>query len=71
MHAFIKASVSQLKIHTALVAARYRKLLRQMGVHWISSFLDVSLKLKLVNIDLSSLLLHLQMFDGQLTFDNT
>lgn len=25
----------------------------------------------LVNIDLASLLPHLQMFDGQLTFDNT
>lgn len=33
--------------------------------------IDILLKLGLVNIDLSSLLLYLQMFDGQLTFDDT
>lgn len=58
----------------------YRKVLRQMGVSrstgWTGSsiscaVIDIPLKLRLVNIDLSSLLLHLQMFDGQLTFDNT
>lgn len=80
MHVFIKASVSELKIHSALIAGRYRKLLRQMGVsrgtgYIGSSFscavIDILLKLGLVNIDLPFLLLHLQMFDGQLTFEDT
>lgn len=77
MHVFIKASVSELKIHSALVAGRYRKLQRQMGVSRStgSSFscavIDILLKLRLVNIDLSSLLQRLQMFDDRLTFDST
>lgn len=78
VHVFIKASVSELKIHSALVAGRYRKLLRQISklkhaVSFCSMFIiiDIPQKLRLVNIDLSSLLLHLQIFNDQLTFENT
>lgn len=63
IHVFIKASVSELKIRS--VAGRYRKLMREMGLNRSTG------SSSLVNIDLSALLLHLQMFYGQLTFDNT
>lgn len=39
VNVFIDASVSELKIHSALVAGRYRKLLRQMGVYRSTGFM--------------------------------
>lgn len=69
VHVFIKASVSELKIHSALVADRYRQMgaSRSTGSSFSWAVIDIPLKLSLVNIDLSSWPLHLQMFDGQLT----
>jgi len=82
MHVFIKASVSEIKNTFSFCSWQVQEASeRQMGVYKSPGFrsffffkcavIDIPLKPRLLNIDLSSLLLHSQMVDGQLAFDNT